>query len=151
VISGMCSLTLGSCLIGLSHIPLFSRLGEIVVWGAAPGSASGSYPNDRLITGGEYCSGNHLEGSQLPAYGCAGFLWSTCVLCQGESFASGIEGSPASNIQKSGGVDVTCTTLNKWLGICERDSSFRYYCQPLVDTTLNCTGTYPPFTNQTIY
>ncbi|MFO0952007.1 MAG: hypothetical protein U0835_12820 [Isosphaeraceae bacterium] len=105
----------------------------------------------QAITGGDYCSAQNLEGTQVSAYGCPGNGTSTCVKCVTniEPVSAIANSGYRNNIQPSGGADVNdCGNRKKFIGTCTGGPS--YQCgPPLIDTTVNCVaGGYPPFIDQ---
>lgn len=106
-------------------------------------------PEYKATPGGEICASQNLAGTQLAPYNCEGFPGSTCVLCQGITALSGrrIE-SGDGTVQPNSGPAESCANLSKWLGICNSNNG-AYTCNPAVNTTETCAGSYQPYVDQT--
>ncbi len=117
-------------------------------------SVRGTTPNQRLLSGADFCSGNGLQGTQRATYNCDGNLGSPCIFCGGKPTAmSGIQNALYNDtIQNAGGSNISCSDLEKWLATCRRDTNQPYFCDQAngLDTGTKCTGDYPPYGFQII-
>ena len=147
---------------------LFTSLGVIAIlaWLAIPSCPSewthideaslatirGTNPSYVPASGGDVCASFNTQPGQWTVFTCVGKPGDPCVLCQGYTSPSGIAGSGTGTIQPSGGAG-DCATLIKWIGVCNSNAGVpggTYTCDPVMNTTNTCKGSYATFTNQII-
>lgn len=144
-------------LFGLSLASLAATLG--VEFASGPAGLSrldaarletirGGNPNYSLRTGNDLCSSQNLGENQRPSDGCDGYPGADCILCDGIAGYSARYGSGGTNATPTGGTDLSCQGLDKWLGVCTHVIGQGYYCKAVLDLQEQCSGAYTPFLSQ---